>query len=241
MPHDVQDFQRDVIQASREAPVLVDFWAEWCAPCRILGPVLEKLAAESQGRWRLAKVDTEAFPEEAAQYEVRGIPNVKLFIDGEPVHEFVGALPEGQVRAWLERALPSDAEREARTAVKEAEALLFSEPLRALQVLDGLRLPPDLSERASDVEFLARLLLKLDEPGSLRDTESGRNYLEGIRHLGAREFDEALGRFIAALRADRTLDDEGPRRACAAVFRLLGHDHPVVRKRRGEFAGALYV
>lgn len=106
MSHDIRDFDREVIEASRETPVVADFWAEWCAPCRTLGPILERLAGESEGEWRLAKVDTEGFPEVAAREGVRGLPNVKLYVDGRSVDEFLGALPEPQIREWLQRALP---------------------------------------------------------------------------------------------------------------------------------------
>ncbi|HEY6866409.1 MAG TPA: thioredoxin, partial [Candidatus Eisenbacteria bacterium] len=103
MSHDITDFEQDVIAKSRTVPVLVDFWAEWCGPCRVLGPVLERLADQAQGRWVLAKLDTERFTDVASRYGIMSIPNVKLFVNGEVADEFVGALPEREVRAWLER------------------------------------------------------------------------------------------------------------------------------------------
>jgi putative thioredoxin len=115
------DFQEKVIDASRHAPVLVDFWAEWCAPCRALKPVLEKLAAEYGGRFVLAKLNSDRNPEIAARCGVRGIPNVKAFVNGELVDEFTGALPEAQVRAFIDRLLPSPAEP-LRIAAQEARA-----------------------------------------------------------------------------------------------------------------------
>ncbi len=145
MPYDVQDFEAEVIQASHERPIVVDFWAEWCAPCRILGPILEKLAAESEDRWRLAKVDTERFPEEASRYGVRGIPNVKLFVDGAPVGEFVGALPESLVRDWLGRMIPTDADRSVARALGEAKRFLdqgrFGEAQKELEA--ALEISPE--------------------------------------------------------------------------------------------------
>jgi putative thioredoxin len=107
MSHDVTDFQAEVIERSRTLPVLVDFWAAWCGPCRVLGPLLEHLAGEAGDRWALAKVDTEKFPELAGQYGVTSIPSVKLFAGGEVVDEFVGALPEADIRRWIDAALPS--------------------------------------------------------------------------------------------------------------------------------------
>lgn len=115
------DFQEKVIAASHRAPVLVDFWAEWCAPCRILKPILEKLAAEYGGRFILAKLNSDRDQALAARYGVRGIPNVKAFVNGELVDEFTGALPEAQIRAFIDSLLPSPAEP-LRIAAQEARA-----------------------------------------------------------------------------------------------------------------------
>ncbi len=104
------DLEKDIIEASKHTPVLVDFWADWCGPCHMLSPSLEKLAEEAGENWTLVKVNTEIQPDVAAKYGIRGIPNVKMFIDGEVAGEFVGAMPEGQVRQWLEANVPAKAE-----------------------------------------------------------------------------------------------------------------------------------
>jgi putative thioredoxin len=115
------DFQEKVLDASHRAPVLVDFWAEWCAPCRILKPILEKLATDYGGRFLLAKLNSDQNQELAAQFGVRGIPNVKAFSKGKLVDEFTGALPEAQIRAFIDNLLPSPAEP-LRVAAQEARA-----------------------------------------------------------------------------------------------------------------------
>ncbi|MCS7204328.1 MAG: thioredoxin [Leptospiraceae bacterium] len=103
-----QDFQKEVIEASHQVPVLVDFWAEWCAPCRILSPVLEKLEREYQGKWKLAKVNTDYEPELAMKFRVTGIPHCVLFKNGKAVDSFTGALPEPLIRKFLDKHIPNE-------------------------------------------------------------------------------------------------------------------------------------
>jgi len=107
---DPANFEQVVIAGSKNVPVLVDFWAPWCAPCRALTPMLEKLAAEYQGKFVLAKINSDDNPELATQFGVRGIPSVKAVVDGKIKDEFTGALPEAALRAFLDRVVPSAAE-----------------------------------------------------------------------------------------------------------------------------------
>jgi len=121
------NFQQEVIERSRAVPVVVDFWATWCAPCRMLGPVLEKLAREYDGRFVLAKVESDREPELALQFGVRSIPAVFGVRDGRAVDAFVGVQPESVIRTWLDRLLPTPAE----TIAAQARGLEMIDPRAA--------------------------------------------------------------------------------------------------------------
>ncbi|MBY0527666.1 MAG: tetratricopeptide repeat protein [Gemmataceae bacterium] len=112
------DFEREVIERSREQPVVIDFWAPWCAPCRLLGPVLEKLVAERDGAVRLAKINVDEAQNLAVEFAIEGIPAVKAMRDGKVILEFVGVLPEGQLRQFLDRLVPSEADKQAKQAAE---------------------------------------------------------------------------------------------------------------------------
>jgi putative thioredoxin len=115
-------FEQDVIEASNLVPVLVDFWAPWCGPCKTLGPLLEKLEQDYAGKWRLVKVDVDENPQLAAHFQVRSIPHVVAFADGRPVDQFIGVLPEGQLRAFLDRLVPNAAQTEHKRALAALES-----------------------------------------------------------------------------------------------------------------------
>ena len=132
-------FEKDVITASTLAPVLVDFWAPWCGPCKTLGPMLEKLEAEYQGKWRLVKVNVDENQELAAHFQVRSIPHVVAFADGQPVDQFIGVLPEGQLREFLDRLVPAGADAaraEAAAAIAEGRREDAYDALKAALAYD---------------------------------------------------------------------------------------------------------
>ena len=122
-----KNFQEDVIDRSNSVPVVIDFWAAWCGPCRMLGPVLEKLAHEYNGKFILAKIDTDSDSELALQFGVRSIPAVFAVRGGQAVDGFVGVQPEAVIRTWIDRLLPTPAE----TLASEASQVEHSDPATA--------------------------------------------------------------------------------------------------------------
>ena len=156
-------FEREVIDSSSDVPVLVDFWAPWCGPCRVLGPMLERLERDYGGRFRLAKVNSDQSPELAAQFRVRSIPYVVAFIDGEPVDAFVGALPESQLREFIDRLLPNPSEAERRKARRLADQGQLAEAVAALRA--AIALDPNAAPAHLDLAeiLLERLPAPVDE------------------------------------------------------------------------------
>ena len=151
-----ESFEKEVLNASQRVPVLVDFWAPWCAPCRALKPILEKLAGEYQGRFLLAKVNSDEHPQLSARFGVRGIPNVKAFVDGKLADEFTGALPESGVRAFIDRLIPTPAEKLRRTARALVTQGDFDEAERHLR--NALALDP--ANHAVRLDLVELLLAK---------------------------------------------------------------------------------
>ncbi|MDD2769813.1 MAG: tetratricopeptide repeat protein [Methylococcus sp.] len=266
------DFDLAVLRKSFSIPVLVDFWAPWCAPCRALTPVLETLAARMAGRFELVKLNTEEYPEIGQQYGVRGIPNVKLFVDGAVADEFAGALPESAVEAWLQRALPSpyrgqlklaegligagrSAEAEpllrqildaepgnARAAVLLAHWLLkTAAPETALAVIKHIGPDSDQHDSAEALRTLGRQFELLDHPDRLEESPVKPEYLDAIRNIQAENYEQALEQLIELVRKARGYDGGGARKACVAIFRLLGDGHELTRRYRGQLSNALYV
>ena len=170
-----EGFVQEVVERSETVLVVIDFWAEWCAPCRILGPTLEKLAAELDGKFILAKINTEKLPEIAQGFDVRSIPAVFAIKGGKVVSSFVGVQPEGPLRDWIEKLLPTPAELLA----AEARTLEATDPVGAeSRYREALALSPDDVTIKLGLARVALSLGKLDEVRATITALERRGYLE---------------------------------------------------------------
>jgi putative thioredoxin len=236
-------FQQDVIDRSHELPVVVDFWAAWCGPCRQLTPVLERLVSEREGKIALAKLDTDANQQLAAAFQIQGIPAVKAFKDGRIAAEFVGAQPPPRVQEFLDALLPSEADDLVASGDEAAlRRALELEPGRADAAVPLARL---LHERGEDEEALEVLgnvagsfaadglaaRIRLEQEPDLRDAFAA---------LDAGETERALDRLIEAIPANGEDRREDLRRAVVGVLDDLGVEHPLARESRRKLASALY-
>lgn len=190
------DFDQAVLQASKQTPVLVDFWAPWCGPCRALTPVLDKLAGEYQGKFLLAKINSDENSDLARRYNIRSIPNVKAFVDGELVDEFLGALPESAVRQFIDGLLPTPGEVLRREALAIAEA---GDKQQALELLGAAaRLEPN-----NDAIHADRIALLLD----LGRIEEARETASHLSPLAIQ--DQRISRILARLQFADGSEDQG--------------------------------
>ena len=269
MNHEINDFQKDVIEKSYDKPVLVDFWAEWCAPCRMIGPILEKLAEENKDNWELAKVDTDKNQDIATKYGVRGIPNVKLFRNGEVINEFTGAIPEPAIKDWLKKSIPSkfadqiehakiylnNGDITTAKAILEdihkgdlnnsevkvllAKILLFEDPKEAKRLIENVDSNLENIELAEAINTLNELLTR--DVNSLPEASVKEKYLSAIDDIRNQKFDSALAKFIDVIREDRSYENDGARKACIAIFKFLGEENEITLRHRKDFGRALYV
>jgi putative thioredoxin len=240
-------FQSAVLDRSHTLPVVVDFWAAWCGPCRQLGPVIERAVAARAGKIELVKVDTDANPRLARAFQIQGIPAVKAFRDGKVVAEFVGAQPPANVERFLDSLLPSEAD--ALVAQGDEDSLrraLELEPTRADAAVPLARILKQRGQTDEALEILSRV------PGSFAaDGLAARialeraqepqipNLPEALAALDQGNHERALDLLIEALpSADGARDDI--RRVVVGILDELGVEHPVAREGRRRLAAALY-
>jgi putative thioredoxin len=241
-PFDVTDadFEQRVVQRSTELPVLVDFWADWCQPCHMLAPVIERAVAAHDGRVELAKLDVDANQATAARYGVRGLPTVKAFRDGRVANEFTGAQPPQVVTRFVDSLVPSEADALAGGGDE-------SSLRRALELEPG---------HAVARRELGRLLLRRGETGEaleLLEGAPGDFVAEGLAARARLSDDPDLApafeawdagdpstalELLQAALADPERRDQ-VRRVMVAIFTELGPEHPLAREHRRRLSAAL--
>ncbi|MCU7858201.1 MAG: thioredoxin, partial [Candidatus Thiodiazotropha sp. (ex Lucinoma borealis)] len=217
----VENFQQVVLDNSMKCPVLVDFWAEWCNPCKTLMPLLAKLADDYQGQFILAKVNTEQQQQLATHFQIRSIPSVKLFHNGEVVDEFMGALPEAEIHQFLNKHIP----RKSDALIDQADALLMQGDTESAGVLlkqASDNDPENPRIRLSYARYMATLG-KLEEAEKLLQAlpDDEKNKPEVVSMLARIQFDRATADNPPAEVLEARLQDNPA--DCEALHQLASH------------------
>jgi putative thioredoxin len=246
------DFQREVIDRSHKEAVLVDFWAPWCGPCRMLGPVLERLANEPGSAFTLVKINSDHNQQLAMQYGVRGIPNVKAFVNGKLVDEFVGAQPEPMVRQFVGR-LPQPTGASANGAsVKSQPADTLAGRLQQVRDLlqkgDGCGALARLGEFpvspetavADKLRPLAQFLCDGSQGRFNGAGEMENLYRQAADAARRREYSAALYNLLAVVRQDKGYRSGEAKNVMLGLFALIGEEDPLSRAYRQQLASAIF-
>lgn len=265
-----KDFEYEVVFYSQQIPVVVDFWAEWCAPCRVLGPLLERLTREAQGEFRLAKVNVDENPALARRYNVRSIPVIKGFRDGRVIAEMVGAQPEPRLREFIKEIAPGKED----LAVEKGQHLLFlhkwadaetvfagvlestpNHPVARLGLLKSLLLqgrgedskklindfPPSREySKAQVIQPLAEAMMRFQRGHLYSDDPLEAAYLNSLRLVSRGNLLGAMDGLLEVLRQDKRYRVDEARRIMLALLELLAEDDPLTRQYRNELASALF-
>jgi putative thioredoxin len=239
-------FEKEVLDASKTVPVIVDFWAPWCGPCRSLTPIIEKVVGEFKGRVKLVKVNSDDNPELSQAFRVQSIPNVIAFKDGRAVSQFVGAQPESQVRTFIEKLLPSQMEE----ALKNAEALLAAGNLDdAERQLAVIKSDPSIAARIEAVRqgiayaragdqgpAEAELRAKLDANPADHET---RLALAGV-YAGQRRYQEAMDELLEILKRAKNWREGEARKQLISLLTLASSQPALVAEYRRKLTSAMF-
>jgi len=236
-------FQAEVLDRSNEVPVVVDFWAPWCGPCKQLGPALEKAANARDGKVVLAKIDTDENPDLATAFGIQGIPTVKAFQDGDIVAEFVGVLPAAQIEQFFDGLVPSETQLLLDAGDEESLRKAVEQDPKNVDAAFALA---QMLYRAGD--SAGALELVANAPGNFRadglaarielETAGAPETADAFASLDDGELEEGLDKLVALLAAKH--DVERVRRVIVAILDELGPVHHLSRETRRKMAAALY-
>ncbi|MEV4493078.1 tetratricopeptide repeat protein [Micromonospora coxensis] len=245
-------FQSEVLERSLSTPVVVDFWAEWCEPCKQLSPVLERLAVEGGGAWVLAKVDVDANPRIAQMFRVQGIPMVYAVVGGQPVDAFSGVVPEAQLRQWLQAVLKAGGVAVAEPEdprLDEADDALMSGDLEAAERAYRKILAESPADAAAEAGLaqvgLARRVAGADPQAALTvaaqapDDVAAQLLAADIEVLSGMA-EQAYARLVGLVRRTAGEDREKVRQHLVSLFTIAGPDDPAVASARRALASALF-
>jgi putative thioredoxin len=241
---DEAGFAERVVERSRELPVVVDFWAEWCGPCKALTPALERAAASRSGKVELAKVDTDRNPRLSAMFQIQGIPAVKAFRDGRVASEFTGALPPAEVERFFDALVPSEADELAEAGDEQSlRRALESDPRHPTARRELGRLLLQRGETEEALELLEGLAGDFAAEGlaaRARLAESNGSLEQAFAAWDAGEHGPALEALQEALGATSDAEERDLiRRVMVGIFTELGADHPLAREHRRRLSAAL--
>jgi putative thioredoxin len=245
-------FQSEVLERSLQTPVVIDFWAEWCGPCKQLSPVLEKLAIEGNGAWVLARVDVDANPRLAQMFRVQGIPMVFAVVGGQPVDAFTGVVPEVQLRQWIDAILKAGGvavQPATDPRLEIADEALMSGDLDTAEQAYKKILAESPADRAAEaglaqVELLRRVqgvdpATVLARASAAPDDVAAQTLAADIEMLAGRA-EDAYRRLVEAVRRASGADREAVRQHLVSLFTVAGPDDPAVAAARRQLANALF-
>lgn len=262
----VLNFDGDVLEASHVLPIVVDFWAPWCGPCRFLGPNLDKLAEANEDKWKLVKINVDEHQDISNQFGIRGIPAVKMFSKGKIIAEFTGALPPSAIEKWLDENLPNESKEELKQILLEekdipdqtfidalkafsernlglkdarlalARHLVFVNPEEAVQVIEDIRMGEEYFDTAEKVRQFASFMHQKLDMGSPTSEVLSKSQ----QALRKGDLEQGIIQIIEANRLDKNFMDDLPRLTAISVFGILGAKHDLTKQYRRQFDMVLY-
>jgi putative thioredoxin len=249
-----ENFKKDVLEKSFQVPVVVDFWANWCGPCKVLGPVLEKLEKEYKGAFLLAKVDTDTNQQLAMIFRVSSIPDVRMLHEGKVVDQFIGALPEKEIRTWLDKHVKTESN-------SHLEKLLQTDPMKFLKELKNTKDQPENKDELlwkafvvhtknkGKLEELKEILKEIDEENRsfqnqrrvmLQFLEKGKESVEDLQKLNNKDKTTILDKYLKKVEQAKFEERKNQKDDLLACFYFLDPQDEVLPEYRRKLSSLLF-